>query len=260
MPHAILRTSISFGLVNIPVKVYSAIEEGGVHFSLLCGKCHTPLHYKRWCEKCKKEIPWENVVKGYEVTKDRFIPLTKEELEGIRLRSAKTIEIAKFVDRDQIDPIFWGFNYYLVPDNSAKAYSLFKDVLNISGKVAIGHLVMKNKEHLVAIWSYKKGLVMTDLHYPSEIRNINELEELKHLVVVRDEELRLAQALVAKLKGEFRPKEYKDRYKTAVMKLIKEKIEGKPVKAVKEKVRPTKDLMAALKASIKVKRKLKKEK
>jgi DNA end-binding protein Ku len=260
MPRAILSTAISFGLVNIPVKVYTATEDRAVAFTLLCGNCKSPLRYRRWCEKCKKEIAWDNVLRGYEIAKDKYIPITQEELASIKLESTHRINIIKFIDQAEIDPIFMAKSYYLVPDKGAeKAYSLFKEVLHVTGKIAIGQVVMRDKEHLVAIRSFKKGLVMTDLHYVNEVRDINELEELRRLVSIKEAELKLAQALVAQLgTKEFHIEEFKDRYKEAVEKLIEGKAKGKIIKAEKiEAIKPTEDLMRALKASIQIKKKKK---
>ncbi|MEM5798028.1 MAG: Ku protein [Candidatus Aenigmatarchaeota archaeon] len=261
MPKAIIRTNISFGLVNIPVKVYTATEERAVVFKLLCGKCKTPLKYKRWCEKCKKEIEWENVLRGYEIAKDKYIPLTEEELATIKLETTHKIEIIKFVDLNDIDPIYMAKNYYVVPEQGAeKAYTLFKEILHLTGKVAIGRVVIKDKEHLVMLRPFKKGMVMTDLHYASEIRDINELEELKMLAPVKEVELKLGQALVAKLSGKpFKLEEFKDRYKHALEQLIEEKMGKKIVKPEKPiEIKPTEDLLAALKASLEIKRRKKK--
>ncbi|RLJ06731.1 MAG: Ku protein [Candidatus Aenigmatarchaeota archaeon] len=262
MPRAILKTNISFGLVNIPVKVYTATEERAIAFKLLCGKCKTPLKYKRWCEKCKREVPWEEVIRGYEIAKNKYIPISEEELATIKLETTHRIEIIKFVDLTDIDPIYMAKSYYLVPDKGAeRAYSLFKEVLQLTGKVAIGRVVMRDKEHLVLIRPYKKGLVMTDLHYASEVRDINSLEELKKLVHLKEAEIKLAQALVAKLSGKsLKLEEFKDRYKEAVEKLVEEKAAGMEIKAEKpEKIKPTQDLLQALKASIEIKGKKKKK-
>lgn len=253
---SVLRTTISFGLVNIPVKVYSAAEEKEVEFTLLHDKCKTPLKYKRWCPKCEEEVAWENTIKGFELTKNEFIPITKEELESLKLKTVKSIEILKFVEQADIDPIYMSNSYYLVPENSEKAYSLFKEVLQLTGKVAIGKVVMRNKEHLVMIRAFKKGLVMTILHFASEIRDINSLEELKNLPPVKENELKLAQALVSQLEGKFNIKEYKDRFKDAVIELIKKKVKGK-IEIKKEEEKPIEDLMEALKKSIKVTKKKK---
>ncbi len=258
MPRAILSTAISFGLVNIPVKVYTATEDRAVAFTLLCGHCKTPLRYRRWCEKCKKEIAWDDVLRGFEIAKEKFIPISQEELASIKLESSHRINIIKFIDQAEIDPIFMAKSYYLVPDKGAeKAYSLFKEVLHVTGKMAIGRVVMRDKEHLVAIRSFKRGLVMVDLHYAAEVRDINELEELKRLVAVREEELKLAQALVAQLgTKEFKIEEFRDRYKEAVERLVEEKAKGKVIKVEKPaEIKPTEDLMEALRASIAIKRK-----
>jgi DNA end-binding protein Ku len=262
MPRAIWKGSISFGLVNIPIKIYSATEDRQISFRTLDKEGH-PIEYKRWCPICKKEVKWQEVKKGYKISKDKYIILEKSDFAKIKLRTTKSVEIEEFVDAPQIDPIFIEKSYYVVPDEAGiKAYSLFLEALRISNKVAIGRVVLRNKEYLVALRAYKKGLVMHVLHYLQEIKPIEELAELKELVVVKENELKLAQALISRLTAkEFDASKFKDAYTEALKQIIKAKAAGETIE-IEEKVEAeeAKSLMEALKASVEVVRKKKKVK
>jgi DNA end-binding protein Ku len=221
----------------------------------------TPLKYLRWCPTCKKEVAWKDIKKGFKISKDRWVILEKEEIEKIKLPSTKTIDIQQFVDISQIDPIYFEKAYYVVPEETGiKPYSLFVEALRLANKAAIGKVVLKNKEYLVCLRPFRKGLAMHILYYIREIRDIDELSELKNLVVVSKEELELAKALISKLtEEEFDPAKFKDQYTEALKELIKAKAEGKEfeVKA-EEKVAEAKSLMEALKASVETVKKKKK--
>jgi DNA end-binding protein Ku len=245
--------------VNIPVKLYSATHERVLRFHLLHKECGTPLEYKRWCPKCNKEVAWEDVVKGYKLG-EKYIPIEKDELEKIKLKTLKLIEIKEFVDAGQIDPLFVKKNYYIVPQEGAeKAYSLFREVLEISGKVAIGKVVLRGKEYVVAIRPYQKGLILSVLYYKDEILPVKELKELKKIVVVGEEELKLAKALIERMSGEFEFEKYKDRFREKVEKLIESKAQGLIVEeAGEEEEKPAGDILDALKASLKLVEKKKK--
>ena len=250
---AIWTGSIVFGLVSIPVKLYTATEPRVIELHNLHSVCHTPLQQKRWCPTCNREVPWTEVEKGFKISKDKWIIIKKEEIEKIKLSTNKNIEIAYFVDVSQIDPIFYQKSYYLVPTEAGiKPYSLFVDVLRVTNKAAIGKVVIRNKEYVVILRAYQKGIIMHTLFYKDEIRNVNELPELKNLVVVRKDELELAKTLVQQLtKGEFSIDEFKDRYTEALKQLIKSKTEGKEFKLEQRKqTTEAKGLMEALKASV----------
>ncbi len=252
MPRAIWKGSISFGLVNIPVKLYSATKEKSVKFHLLCPYCKTPLRNKRFCPKCEKEISWEEVIKGYKLG-DKYIPLEKEELDKIKLKTLKIIEVLEFVDAGQIDPLFVKKNYYLAPaEGGEKAFSLFREVLEITGKIAIGRVVLRGKEYVIAIRPYRKGLVLSVLYYKDEIVPIEQLEELKKLVVVKEQELALARALIEKMLGEFSLEKYKDRYREEVEKLVEKKLKGEKLEEEeKEEEQAKGDVIEQLKATLK---------
>lgn len=259
---AIWKGALSFGLVSIPIKMYSATQPRQVDLHTVCGECGTQLQYKRWCPKCQKEVPWNEIDRGYKISKEKWIILKKKDLEMIRIPTTKTIDIQEFVDVEQIDPIFFEKSYYIVPQETGiKAYSLFTEALKLANKAAIGKVVIRNKEYVIALRHFKKGIVMHILFYLGEVRKIDELPELKNLVVVKKEELELARALIQKLtESEFDPKKFKDAYTEALMNLIKAKAEGKPIEVKEEKAEKAKKLMEALKASVETVKKKKKVK
>jgi len=252
MPKAIWTGSLTFGLVNIPIKAYPAIKDRTISFKTLHSECHAPLQYKRWCPKCEREVNWNEVDKGYPITKDKFIVLTNKELESLQLKTTKSVEIQKFTDLASIDSIYFNDHYYLAPgEGGERAYALLRDVLSLLNKVALGKVTFRNKEHMVAIRPYQKGLVMTTLHYPDEVIAIDRLEELGRLEASREQELQLAKMLIERMEGDFKPEENIDNYRSAVMNLIKQKAEGVEIAAVKPvEVRATVDLMKALEESV----------
>ncbi|MGC9200578.1 MAG: Ku protein [Candidatus Aenigmatarchaeota archaeon] len=263
MARAIFSGAISFGLVHIPIKIYSATESKGIKLHMLCPECHSPLEYKRWCPKCQKEVSWQNIEKGFKISKDKYVILKKEDLEKIKLPTSKTIDIKTFVDISQIDPILFEKSYFVVPsEGGEKPYSLFVEALRLSNKAAIGKVVMRQKEYLVALRPFKKGIVMHVLYYLEEVKDIEKLPELEKLVVVSKEELELAKALIENLtQEEFDLSKFKDEYAEALKELIKAKMEGREFSLEKKKgAEEAKSLMEMLKASVEsVEKKKKKE-
>ncbi|MEM5879245.1 MAG: Ku protein [Candidatus Aenigmatarchaeota archaeon] len=253
MPRAIFTGAISFGLVFIPIRIYTAAEGKEIEFHNLCPDCLSPLEYKRWCPKCQKEVAWQDIKKGFKISKERWVVLEKEEIEKLKLPSTKALEIQSFIDVSQIDPIFFQKAYYVVPEEGGeKPYSLLVEALRLANKAAIGKVVLKNKEYLVCLRPFKKGLVMHLLYFLREIKEIEELPELKNLVVVSKEELELAKALISKLTEEgFDASKFKDEYTEKLKELIKAKAEGKEIEVkAEERVAEAKSLMEALKASV----------
>lgn len=246
---AVWQGSLAFGLVNIPIKLYSAAEPKQFSFRLLCGECGSPLKYKKYCMKCKKEVVWSNVVRGIEISKGKFYALSKEKLEGIKPEKSDIIEIISFIDPITIDPIYFFKNYYMVPaKKKEKAYFLFHEALKASAKVALGRFVFKEKEYNVMIRPFKSGLLLTTLHYSYEIRNLNRLEELKEKLRIKKEELLLALELIDKFsKKEVSLERFKDEYAEKIKALVL----GRAVKETKTKKGRAKKLLDALKLSIK---------
>jgi DNA end-binding protein Ku len=258
------KGSISFGLVNIPIAVYLATEDREFSFNQLCNKAHK-IRYKKWCPVEEREVSYSEIKKGYEISKDEYIVVDKSDLDRIKLKTTNTIDVKEFVDEKELDPILIEKSYYIAPDNKKnkndRAYSLLVKVLTDTNKVAVGKVVLKDKEHLVVIRPYQRELVMHILHYLDEIRPADEIPELKNMqkVSLDSNELSLGKLLVENLSTEhFDLGKYSDAYSRELEKLIDSKAKGKPI-SVKpvEKVQETQDLVAALKASLQQKTKSK---
>ncbi len=253
-PRAIWKGAISFGLVSIPVKTYGAISEHKTGLRMMCPTCKSPLQFRRMCPKCEKEVPWDDIIRGYEIQKGKYVPITPKELEKLELESGRLVEVFQFVDADKLDPIYFDSSYYLMPDERGeKPYFLMREALEQYQKVAVGRVVMHEKEHLVALRPYEGSILMSTLHYADEIRSPRDFPELKKGVEVDKEELELAGQLIRIMKKPFNYKEYKDRYHEALMRLIEAKMKGKEevIELRVPEIKPTKNLMEALKASIK---------
>lgn len=251
---AIWKGSLSFILVNIPVKLYSATHQRALSFKSLCNSCHSPLINKRWCPKCEKEVGYKETEKGFKLGRDQYVILDPQDFEKVKLKTTKTIEIFQFVDSDRLPSVYCNQSYWIVPDETGiKAYSLFTRALQGAGKIAIGRLTLHTREHVVAIIPYQNGLLLHTLHYAGEIEPLSKLEELEDLPIPKDEELKLAKELIDRLsKPDFDISKCKDRYTEGLKKIIKDKIEGKPTetKEVPEEEVETVELMDVLKASL----------
>jgi DNA end-binding protein Ku len=262
---SIWKGTISFGLVNIPIQVFSAVQrEDYTSFDQLCEKGHK-IKYKKWCPVEEREVPWSEIKKGYEITKNNYVVLEKEEIEKIKLKTTKTIEIKEFIELEDFDPIFVEKNYYIGPDvgkkkveSAAKAYSLFVKVLKETKNIAIGKVVLREKEHLVALRAYQRGLVMHQLRYLDEIRPMDEIDGIDAPQKIDVKELSLGKTLVDNLKTEkFDPGQYSDTYAKELEKLIEAKSKGQKITIKEEEKEPEKtiDILEALKASLQVKSK-----
>ena len=255
MPRATWSGSITFGLVSIPVKGFGAVSEHKVGLRLLCPRDKSPIQFKRVCTKDRKEVPWASILRGYEVEKGKYIALSNKDLEMIEIKSGKAIEILRFVDLDKLDSIYFDKGYFLVPtEDSKKPYFLLLEALQANGKVAVGRVVMHEREHLVALRPYGNSILMETMHYADEVRDPSDFEELRKPVEVSPEELELAGQLIRIMKKPFNLKEYKDRYQEALTELVEAKMKGKEeiFETKIPEVEATQDLMEALKASIKV--------
>jgi DNA end-binding protein Ku len=260
---AIWKGSISFGLVNIPIQVFSATQKDEyTSFNQLCDKGHR-IKYKKWCPVEEREVPWSEIKKGYEITKNDYVVLEKEEIENIKLKTTNTVEVKEFIESGEFDPIFIEKNYYVGPDagkkkseTSIKAYALFVKILHETGKIAIGKVVLREKEQLVALRAYQRGLVMHQLWYLDEIRPMDEIGGLESLQKIDAKELSLGKALVDNLTTDkFDPGQYSDTYAKELEKIIEAKSKGEKVtiNEVEKKTEETTDIIEALKASLKVK-------
>jgi DNA end-binding protein Ku len=254
MPRSIWSGAISFGLVNIPVKLYSAVSRKTVRFHQLHDETGVRIQQKRVDPSTGEEVPYEQVVKGYEIAPDRYVVITPEELEALDPEKTRTIDIADFVDLDQIDPIYFDHPYYLVPGAGAeKAYGLLRDAMEESGKVAIAKVVIRSKESLVAIRPSGRVLTMSTMLFADEVIDGESLDEVPEGgEKTSKRELAMAQQLIDSLAAEFEPDKYRDEYRERVLEMIESKAEGKEIAVQPAPEEPAKvpDLMAALEASI----------
>jgi DNA end-binding protein Ku len=256
MARAIWSGAISFGLVNIPVKLYSAVSRKTVRFHQLDGEDNQRIQQKRVNPRTGEEVPYENLVKGYEIGPDRYVIITPEELDGLAPEKTRTIDIEDFVDLDDIDPIFYDHPYYLAPGTGAeKAYRLLLDAMKESNKVAIARVVIRSKENLVAIRPRDDVLTMETLLFGDEVmepESLDEIPEAKATKKTSKRELEMAQQLIESLTAEFDPDKYRDEYRDRVLDMIERKAQGEEVlvEAPAEEPKKVPDLMAALEASI----------
>jgi DNA end-binding protein Ku len=255
MPRAIWSGAISFGLVNIPVKLYSAVSKKTVRFHQIDADSGGRVRQKR-VGPDGEEIPYEQIVKGYEIGPDRYVTISPEELEALEPQKTRTIDIEDFVDLEQIDPIYYDHPYYLAPDTgAAKAYRLLVDAMEDSGKVAVARVVLRSKEHLVAIRPRDGALAMETMLFADEVIPPESLEELAAGdgdVQTSDRELAMANQLIDSLASDFEPEKYRDEYRERVLDLIERKAQGETIVIEEPEAEPEKvpDLMAALEASI----------
>jgi DNA end-binding protein Ku len=255
MPRSIWSGAISFGLVNVPVKLYSAVSRKTVRFNQLNEKTGNRIQQKRVDPDTGEEVPYEQIVKGFELTRDRYVIITPEELDALDPEKTRTIDIEDFVDLADIDPIYYDHPYYLVPDKgAAKAYGLLLGAMEEAGKVAIARVVIRSKEQLVAIRPSGDMLMMETMIFHDEVVPHDEIEELPSAseLKVTDRELKMAQQLIDSLSNEFDPSRYRDEYRDKVLELIERKAEGQEIAVQPEAPEPAKvpDLMAALEASL----------
>ena len=255
MPRAIWSGAISFGLVNIPVKLYSAVSRKTVRFHQIDAESGQRIRQQRVNPTNGEEIPYEQIVKGYEISPDKYVTITPEELEAIQPQKTRTIDIEEFVDLEQIDPIFYDHPYYLAPDKgAAKAYKLLMDAMEEADKVAIARVVIRSKENLVALRAYNGAITLETMLFPDEVVDPDSIEEIAAdgSAKTTKRELDMAKQLIESLSGDFKASEYKDEYREAVLDMIERKAAGETitVEAPEPERKEVPDLMAALEASI----------
>lgn len=252
MPRAIWTGSISFGLVNVPVKLYSATESKDVSFHQLEGGTGKRIKYKRVAEGTDHEVEYDDIVKGYELAKGKHVVITPEELESVEPGKTRTIDIEDFTNLADIDPLYFEKSYYLAPDERGeKPYALLHHAMERSGRVAIGRFVMRTKQYLAAIRPAGDVLVLETMFFGDEIRSTDELN-LPEDVELSDRELRIADQLIESLTVEFDPMAYEDTYRQRVLDLVERKAKGQAivVEEPEEATDEVTDLMAALEASV----------
>ncbi len=252
-PRPLANATISFGLVTVPVKLYSASQpSSGISFNMVHAKCGTRLKQQYWCPKDEEVVDRNDIVKGYEFSKGQYVLFNPEELKALEEVSKEAIEITEFVPGDQVDPVYYDKAYYLGPDKGGdRAYRLLGEAMRQTGMVALGKYAARGKQYLVMLRPRDEGLIMEQLHYADEIRPFSEvpLGDGK----VKDAEVKLAVQLIEQTRSdEFRPEEYKDEVKERVQALIQRKVEGEEIVAAAEPEPEAKiiDIMDALKASL----------
>jgi DNA end-binding protein Ku len=252
-PHSLGSGTISFGLVSIPVKLYTAASSGGVSFNQLHAKCGNRIKQQQICPICNEVLDRAATVKGYEFAKEQYVRFTDEELKSLEGEASKIIDIAEFVPLPQVDPIYFEKTYYLGPDKGGdKAYRLLADAMAKTDRVALAKFIMRGKESLVLIRPAQDGLMLHTMYFADEVRDFGEVEKGQS-ATIKDGELDLAVRLISELSSDqFRPEQYEDAYRQRVLELVSRKVEGKEVTAVGPQVQRAQviDLMEALKESL----------
>jgi DNA end-binding protein Ku len=258
MPRAIWSGSISFGLVNVPVKLYSAVHPQGLSFHQFEEGTNARVRNKRVSEKTGKEVDYGDIVKGYEVEKGHYVMVDPDELAEFNPRATRTIEIEDFVDLDDIDPIYYDNTYYLAPEDSdgaSKAYGLLLKAMEDQGKVAIGRLVMRNKQYLAAIRPFDGALATSTMRFHDEVMSPSDLDEIptgRSAPRAQPAEVKMASQIIDSMSREWDPKRYEDTYRVQVLDFLKKKAAGEEIVVEEEPEEQSNvtDLMAALEASL----------
>jgi DNA end-binding protein Ku len=254
MPRSIWSGAISFGLVNVPVKLYSAVSRKTVRFHQLHDADHVRIQQKRVCPADGEEVAYDNIVKGYEISPDKYVVIEPEELEALDPKKTRAIEIQEFVDLDEIDPIYFDHPYYLAPGTGAsKAYRLLMSAMQETNKVAIARVVIRQKENLVAIRATGDVMTMATMVFHDEVIDPGTIDEVpdEDEAKVSKREVEMAQQLIDSLTAEFEPEKYHDEYRERVLELIEAKASGEEI-TIQPHEEPAKvpDLMAALEQSL----------
>jgi len=245
-----IHSSISFGLVNIPIVMNPIIRNNDVAFNQLHTKCGNRVSYIKYCKTCKKELNEKDIIKGYEYEKDNYVTFEKEELNKLKPENEKEIEIIAFVPIEEVDATYFEKSYVLETEGKGKAYSLFCEALKKSKLVAIAKTVIGTKFYYCILRFLDNQIIMTTLYFEEEI----EIPEIERTNKVNDKELTLAMELIKNLKGKFEPEKYKDEYQDNIKKAIDSKLDGKEIKGAKKKNKQKiDDLMEALEKSLKKK-------
>ncbi|OUN01232.1 MAG: Ku protein [Paenibacillaceae bacterium ZCTH02-B3] len=248
------KGAISFGLVHVPVKMFASTEDKDVHFRLIHKACGTPVSYVRTCPHCETRVEWEDIARGYEYEKGRFVLFDEEELEAIKPESARTIRILDFVSLEEIDPIYFQKTYYLSPDQAGEgAYALLLEAMRQTGRIGIARVAIRSKSSLAAIRAYGDCICMETMFYPDEIRSLEAVPNLPKETRVDPRELDLAKMLIEQLTAPFDAAKYTDDYRAAVLDAIGRKIAGQGADVVAAPAAERTnviDLMAALQASL----------
>jgi len=253
-PHSIGSGTISFGLVSIPVRLFSATSSGSsVSFNLLHEKCGSRIKQQQFCPVCNEVVERTALVKGFEVAKDQYVRFTPDELKALETEASRAIDIAEFIPLDEVDPIYFENTYFLGTDKGGeKAYRLLADAMKKSRRVAVAQYVMRGKESLVLIRPAGDGLMLHTMYYADEVRDFGEIDKGKD-ATIKAGELELAGRLVEELSSKaFEPSKYRDEYRSRVIEVVESKVEGKLITSVAPHAQKTQviDIMDALKQSL----------
>ena len=243
-----LKSTITFGLVNIPVSLNPVIKNNDTSFNYLHKKCLNRISYIKYCNHCKKEVKNNELIKGYEYSTDKYVTFDDEDFEKLKTNEEKSLEIISFIDLNEVDPLYYEKSYYIKTDGKNKAFSLFKKALEKAKKVAVAKTILRDKTYYAIIRFNKSNLIMTTLYYEEEIKEIEEVVEEKFT----EKEMDLALKLINSMEGTFNPQEYIDDYQEKIKDAIDKKIDGKTIKKAKsKKTISVKNLMDALEKSLK---------
>src|SRR3954464_8068397 len=253
MARSMWKGSIAFGLVNIPVELYSAVRDHRPKFRLLHAKDEAPVKYERVCQTEGKPVAWDDLVKGYEYAKGQFVVLTKDDFKTAALEKTKTIDILDFVDPEEIDERYFETPYYLQPGKgSERAYALLRDAIKESGKIGIAKIILRDAQHLAAVETIGDAMVLTMMRFADELADLEDFRFPKS-DGIRPNELKMAMQLIDSLASKWEPEKYTDEYKENLMRVIEGKVKGKRPK-LKERETPQSadvvDLMTRLRASL----------
>ncbi|HEX6477053.1 MAG TPA: Ku protein [Acidimicrobiales bacterium] len=254
MARAIWSGSISFGLVNVPVKLFTSVRKKDVRFNQLHAADNVRIQQKRVCPADGEEVSWDDLVKGYEVSPGQYVVVTNEELDALDPEATHTVDIEDFVALEDIDPLYFDSSYYLVPDSTGvKPYRLLLDAMTESGRVGVGRVVLRTKQYLCAVRPLGDALVLTTMNFADEVSPASELEGLPGPgAEASSREMKVAKQLIDSLTAKFEPDKYHDTYREGVLELIEAKAQGQEVvsEPPPEKTAPVVDLMSALEASL----------
>ncbi|WP_281884562.1 Ku protein [Paenibacillus sp. YYML68] len=250
--HTVWKGAISFGLVHVPVKMFTATEDKDISMRMIHKVCIMPLNFVRKCQHCDREVEWDEIARGYEYEPGAFVLFEKDELEKLTGEITKEIKILDFVDLTEIDPVYFHKTYYLAPNETgAGAYNLLLQAMKDTGKIGIAKVSIRSKSSLAAIRIIDRCIAMETIYYPDEIRSVDQVPNLPESSSVNEKELEMAKLLINELSTPFEPEKYKDDYRAAMLEAIEQKVAGRQVTVSPEPHRANViDLMSALQASL----------
>ncbi|MFS0915796.1 Ku protein [Brevibacillus sp. 179-C 1.1 NHS] len=251
--HTVWKGSISFGLVNIPVRMFTATEERDIRFRQLHKECNTPIKYTKMCPHCQREVDASEIIRGFEYEKGHFVMIDDDDLEAITPETRRAIEILDFVDLSEIDPVYFHKSYFLSPqDTGEKAYALLRSAMEQTGKIGVAQVTMRNRQSLAVIRLYEHCIMLETIFYPDEVRPVSQVPALPEATVsLAENELKMATELISNMTIPFDAAKYTDEYRSDLQKLIEKKLEGQEIATAPTVARTNViDLMQALKESL----------